>query len=170
MILAFIPLVKSREFTCSCCGKPNNHYEPKCPFKGNCPLKKDKKKVKKVKPTTSSSRSRDCKGTIEGKIFLKKGEKFKQSCKCAKKGDERCHLIADMLGGSRDCDNCMSCSHKMNTDMKRMEKFVKNSDGGVYIVTCDNYEYAKIITQIFSPYKGNPTTTVIYRESPRVEL
>ncbi|GBC19366.2 hypothetical protein GLOIN_2v1731550 [Rhizophagus irregularis DAOM 181602=DAOM 197198] len=153
MILAFIPLVKSREFTCSCCGKPNNHYEPKCPFKGNCPLKKDKKKVKKVKPTTSSSRSRDCKGTIEGKIFLKKGEKFKQSCKCAKKGDERCHLIADMLGGSRDCDNCMSCSHKMNTDMKRMEKFVKNSDVHIkeiqqqplYIVNhlvlnCENYK------------------------------
>ena len=50
--------------------------------------------------------------------------------------------------------------------MKRMEKFVKDSDGGVYIVTCDNSEYANTITQIFRPYKGVSKTTVIVRESP----
>ena len=44
--------------------------------------------------------------------------------------------------------------------MKRMEKFVKDSDGGVYIVTCDNSEYANTITQIFRPYKGVSKTTV----------
>ncbi|CAG8466910.1 14876_t:CDS:2 [Funneliformis mosseae] len=80
--------------------------------------------------------------------------------------DEQCHGIADMLGRPGNCENCMSCSRKMNNDMKGMEKFVKKSDGRVYIVACDNYEYAKTITQIFRPYKGEPTTTVIFHRSP----
>jgi hypothetical protein len=159
VIFVFIPSVKSK---CRCCGE-NGHNIRTCLLKDNCPLNDQKEYNRKVKPTIPS---RVCYFEIEGKSFQKNGKKFKTSCNCAKKGDERCHGIADMLGGSENCDNCMSCSHKMNTDMKRMERFVKNSDGGVYIVACDNYKHAKIITQIFSPYKGNPTTTVIFRESP----
>lgn len=158
--------VKSREFTCRCCGEKNDHYKTTCPLKDNCPLYDQKEYGEEDKLTIST---RVCYFEIEGKTFVKKGEKFKSSCNCARKGekgDERCHLIADMLGGSGNCENCMSCSRKMNTDMIKMENFVKNSDGGVYIVTCDNYEYAKTITQIFRPYEGVPTTTVIFRITP----
>ncbi|CAG8453815.1 2258_t:CDS:1 [Funneliformis caledonium] len=154
-------LVKSRKFTCICCGKKSDHYENTCPSKNNCLYQKEYNV--EYKHTISS---RDCFFKIERKNFVKKGEKIKPSCKCARKGDEQCHGIADMLGGPGNCENCMSCSRKMNNDMKGMEKFVKKSDGGVYIVACDNYEYAKTITQIFRPYKGEPTTTVIFRGSP----
>ncbi len=157
-------LVKSRKYTCGCCGE-NGHNIRTCLLKDNCPLHNQKEveeHSEEDKPTISS---RDCFFIIKEKIFVE-GKKIKSSCNCAMKGDEKCHGIAKMLGGSGDCENCMSCSRKMNIDMKRMEKFVKDSDGGVYIVTCDNYKYAKTITQIFRPYKGNPTTTVIFRETP----
>ncbi|GBB97572.1 hypothetical protein RclHR1_03000015 [Rhizophagus clarus] len=154
-------LIKSKKYTCGCCGD-NGHNIRSCRFKDNCPLH-DQKEFKEYSEEHTSN---ECYFTIERKIFVKKGEKIKQSCKCAREGDEQCHGIADMLGGLGKCSNCMSCSHIMNNKMKKMENFVKKSDGGVYIVACDNKKYAKTITQIFSPYKGNPTTTIITRESP----
>ncbi|RIA99200.1 hypothetical protein C1645_731006 [Glomus cerebriforme] len=157
---AKFPLVKNK---CSCCGG-NQHNIRTCPHKDNCP--RNQKEVEKAKFTISQS---DCFFRIEANQFVKKGERIKPSCYCARYGDEKdeqCHGIADMLGGPGNCENCMSCSRKMNNDMKRMENFVKKSDGGVYIVTCDNYKHAKTITQIFEPYGGYPTTTVIFRKSP----
>ena len=164
VIFVFIPLVKSREYKCSCCGVRNQHYKPTCPLKDNCPLYDQKEAIL----TISQS---DCFFKIEAETFVKKGEKIKPSCYCARgDGDEQCHGIADMVGGPANCENCMSCSHKMNIDMKRMEKIVKDSDGGIYIVSCDNYKYAKTITQIFRPYKGYPTTTVIFRKTPTIMM
>jgi hypothetical protein len=153
IIFDFISLVKSREFSCRCCGQKNDHYKSTCRFKDNCPLNNNE--------NISLS---GCYSEIERKIFIE-GEKIKCSS-CAKEGDHRCHIIANRLGGSGNCENCMSCSHKMNHNMRIMEKFVKDSDGGIYIVTCDDRKYAKSITQIFRPYKGDSTTTIIFREKP----
>ncbi|CAG8475336.1 10281_t:CDS:2 [Acaulospora morrowiae] len=85
-------------------------------------------------------------------------------------GDEKCHMIANSLGGSGDCENCMSCSRKMNNDMRKMENFVKKNrdegNHGRYLVYVDDKEYANAITQIFRPHnkKEHATTTVIYRK------
>ncbi|CAG8622138.1 9313_t:CDS:2, partial [Racocetra fulgida] len=93
----------------------------------------------------------NCSFKIEADKFDTKGNKIGPSCHCAREGDEQCHGIANMLGGPGDCENCFSCSRKMNMDMTKMERFVKKSNGGTYIVSCDNYLYANTIIQKFNP-------------------
>lgn len=175
VIFVFIPLVNSdsykdflqnfldipstskrREYKCSCCGVKNNHYKPKCPHKNNCPLHERKDEI------IYTSRE-ECFFSIEAIKFVKRGERIPSNCNCAQGKDEQCHGIADMLGGPGICENCFSCSHEMNNLMRKMENFVKKSDGGIYTVSCDNPKYAKSILQIFEPYNGVATTTVISR-------
>ena len=150
---------KRREYKCSCCGAKNDHYKPKCPHKNNCPSHKRKDEL------VYTSRE-ECFFGIEAKNFVKRGEKIPSNCRCAQEGDERCHGIADVLGGPGNCENCFSCSREMNIKMRKMENFAKKSDGGIYIVSCDDSKHAKTILQIFEPYNGVATTTVISRESP----
>ncbi|GES75044.1 hypothetical protein RCL_jg13109.t1 [Rhizophagus clarus] len=150
---------KRREYKCSCCKVKNDHYKPKCPHKNNCPSNERKDEL------IYTSRE-ECFFGIVAKKFVKRGEKIPSNCHCAQKGDEQCHGIADMLGGPGICENCFSCSREMNIKMRKMENFVKKSDGGSYIVSCDDSKYAKTILQIFESYNGVATTTVITRESP----
>src|SRR5688572_22924431 len=150
---------KRREYKCSCCGAKNDHYKPECPHKNKCPSHERKDKL------IYTSREK-CFFGIEAKKFVKKGETIPSSCRCAQEEDEQCHGIADVLGGPGNCKNCFSCSREMKIEMRKMEDFVKKSDGGIYIVGCDDSKYAKTILQIFEPYYGAATTTVISRESP----
>jgi hypothetical protein len=156
-----LSISKSREYKykCSCCGAKNDHYKPKCPHKNNCPSHERKDEL------IYTSR-KECFFGIEAKKFVKRGERIPSNCRCAKKGDEQCHGIADVLSGPGNCENCFSCSREMNIKMMKMENFVKKSDGGIYFVSCDDSKYAKTILQFFEQYNGVATSTVISRESP----
>ncbi|CAG8751689.1 14958_t:CDS:2, partial [Dentiscutata erythropus] len=142
-----------------------------CISKDKCPLHVNKIIWKEVKGGLTVSQNGykgkinvdDCYFEIKAKAKkIKQGDILKSSCNCARKGDEQCHEIAKSLGGPGNCINCMSCSKKMNIQMKSIENRVKN-EGGNYIVTCDNKTDTKTITQIFKPYVGDPTTTIIIR-------
>ncbi|CAG8660925.1 13806_t:CDS:1 [Cetraspora pellucida] len=159
VIFVIIPLVDS---ACSCCGEKGHNIRT-CDFKNkDCPRKINGKKNKHSNLDISQS---NCFFKIKADKFNTKGTKISPSCHCAREGDEQCHGIAKMLGGPGDCENCFSCSRKMNIDMTKMERLVKKSNGGTYIVSCDNYLYANTIIQKFNPKKGSPTSTTILRNT-----